>query len=52
MRIDIRRSEHGYKVFADIIKIYITALNFTAKNTATKQNLNIKDAKKCNVEKY
>ena len=45
MCIHIRRSEHGYKVFADIIRIYITALKKTQllnmKNTASKQDLNI-----------
>ena len=52
MCIHIRRSEHGYNAFTDIIRIYITALNFTAKNTATKQDLNIKNSKKSNFEKY
>ena len=45
----MRRSEDGYKAFTDIIRIYITALNFAAKNAATKQDLNIKNAKKANV---
>ena len=31
------KSQHGYKAFADKIRIYIRALNFAAKNTATKQ---------------
>ena len=52
MCIHIRRSEDGYKAFTDTIRIYITALNFATKNTATKQDLNIKNAEKINVETY
>ena len=40
------------RAFTDTIRIYITALNFATKNTATKQDLNIKNAKKINVEKH
>ena len=42
----IRKSQHGYNAFVDIIWSYIGALNFAAKNTGTKQGFNIKNVQK------
>ena len=39
-------SQHGYNSFTDIVRTYITVLNFAAKNTSIKQGLNIKNDKK------